>query len=284
MVGKAQKSHGARSGLHGWYFNGGFTDPLFPSRTQNSIQISPHALSGLFQPWKGSSEARNFEVINGLQHVFEKWVERCKKWIACQGRYFGKETVTAPPQSTAKKKCNTHLTLLSERMSSCLRFASCTYFWLLSSEIRFCDWRTASSQDWESWVRYFWTQLGDMIRWVNPVSKKEGQWHSQLAETVLQGHNKTFNVSFTWILTSTVHFSSSFPLLFCVFQTISLLRLLFLTSFRSYIYFYYILYLIYFVSRFFSSLVTIAVPLVYTGMTHYIWHIRWISILDLISF
>jgi hypothetical protein len=48
----------------------GSTDPLFSIRTQNSIQISPHAISGFFQPWKGSSEARNFEVINGLQHVF----------------------------------------------------------------------------------------------------------------------------------------------------------------------------------------------------------------------
>jgi hypothetical protein len=36
----------------------------------------------------------------GLQHVFEKWVERCKKRIALQGRYFEKETVTAPPQSS----------------------------------------------------------------------------------------------------------------------------------------------------------------------------------------
>jgi hypothetical protein len=36
----------------------------------------------------------------GLQHVFEKWVERCKKCFACQGRYFEKETVTAPPQSS----------------------------------------------------------------------------------------------------------------------------------------------------------------------------------------
>jgi hypothetical protein len=40
------------------------------------------------------------EVINGVQHVFEKWVERCKKCIAWQERYFGKETVTAPPQSS----------------------------------------------------------------------------------------------------------------------------------------------------------------------------------------
>jgi hypothetical protein len=53
-----------------------------------------------FQPFKGSSEARNFEVIKGLQQVFEKWVERCKTFIACQGRYFGKETVTVPPESS----------------------------------------------------------------------------------------------------------------------------------------------------------------------------------------
>jgi hypothetical protein len=39
-------------------------------------------------------------AANGLQHVFEKWVERCKKCIVCQGRYFEKETVTAPPQSS----------------------------------------------------------------------------------------------------------------------------------------------------------------------------------------
>jgi hypothetical protein len=33
-------------------------------------------------------------------YVFEKWVQRCKKCIACQGRDFQKETVTAPPQSS----------------------------------------------------------------------------------------------------------------------------------------------------------------------------------------
>jgi hypothetical protein len=31
-------------------------------------------------------------------YVSEKLVERCKKRIACQGRYFEKETVTAPIQ------------------------------------------------------------------------------------------------------------------------------------------------------------------------------------------
>jgi hypothetical protein len=39
-------------------------------------------------------------AANGLQHVFEKWMECYKKCIACQGRYFEKETVTAPPQSS----------------------------------------------------------------------------------------------------------------------------------------------------------------------------------------
>jgi hypothetical protein len=49
---------------------------------------------------KRDPEARNIEVVNGLQNVFEKWVERCKKCIACQGRYFEKETVTAPPRNS----------------------------------------------------------------------------------------------------------------------------------------------------------------------------------------
>jgi hypothetical protein len=38
-------------------------------------------------------------AANGLQHVFEKWVQCCKKFIACQGRYIEEETVTAPPQN-----------------------------------------------------------------------------------------------------------------------------------------------------------------------------------------
>jgi len=53
-----------------------------------------------FPTMKRSSSARYFQVINGLQHVFEKWVERRKKHIACQGRYFKKETITTPPQSS----------------------------------------------------------------------------------------------------------------------------------------------------------------------------------------
>jgi hypothetical protein len=49
---------------------------------------------------KRELRGKKFEVINGLQHVFEEWVERCKKYIACQGKYFEKETVTALPQSS----------------------------------------------------------------------------------------------------------------------------------------------------------------------------------------
>jgi hypothetical protein len=43
---------------------------------------------------------RNFEMIYGLQYVFDKWVGRFNKRIAFQGKYFEKETVTAPPQNT----------------------------------------------------------------------------------------------------------------------------------------------------------------------------------------
>jgi hypothetical protein len=39
-------------------------------------------------------------VANSLQHVFEKWVEDCKKCITCQERYFKKETITSSPQSS----------------------------------------------------------------------------------------------------------------------------------------------------------------------------------------
>jgi hypothetical protein len=37
-------------------------------------------------------------AANGLQRIFEKWVERCKKYIACRGRYFENEAVTPPPK------------------------------------------------------------------------------------------------------------------------------------------------------------------------------------------
>jgi hypothetical protein len=39
-------------------------------------------------------------AANGMRHVFEKWMERCKKGIACEGRYIEKETVITPSQSS----------------------------------------------------------------------------------------------------------------------------------------------------------------------------------------
>jgi hypothetical protein len=39
-------------------------------------------------------------VANGPQHIFKKWAKCCKKCSACQGRYFEKETITAPSQSS----------------------------------------------------------------------------------------------------------------------------------------------------------------------------------------
>jgi hypothetical protein len=70
MVGKSQKSHGARSELNS-VFGLEKVDRWNPIRT-SAIQSRsrPHAISGL------------------LEHVFERWVERCKKCIACQWRYF----------------------------------------------------------------------------------------------------------------------------------------------------------------------------------------------------
>jgi hypothetical protein len=73
MVGKAQKWHAARFEFNS-VFGLGKVDRWNPIRT---FPYSP-------------------------EHVFEKWVERCKKCIAWQGRYFEKETVTAPPLSPTR--------------------------------------------------------------------------------------------------------------------------------------------------------------------------------------
>jgi hypothetical protein len=102
-------------------------------QTQHRIQFrsQSHAISGLFQSWKVISEARNFDVINGLPHVLEKWVKRCKKCIAYQGRYFEKETVTAPPQVPTRRNKVCPLTLqtaLVIRNSSSLTFCSCLIY------------------------------------------------------------------------------------------------------------------------------------------------------------
>jgi hypothetical protein len=64
----------------------GFHRPTFSKPNKELKSDLAAAISGLFQQLKGSFAARNFEVVNGLQQVFGKWVERCKKCIACQGR------------------------------------------------------------------------------------------------------------------------------------------------------------------------------------------------------
>jgi len=53
-------------------------------------------------PWKATACSTILlkPVANGFQHIFEKWVECCKKCTACQWRYFKQETITAPPQSS----------------------------------------------------------------------------------------------------------------------------------------------------------------------------------------
>jgi hypothetical protein len=84
MVGKAQRSHGVRSELNS-VFGLDKVDRWNPIRTSAIQSISrPMQFLGFSNHEKGAPrQERNFEVINGLQHVFEKWVERCKKCIAC---------------------------------------------------------------------------------------------------------------------------------------------------------------------------------------------------------
>jgi hypothetical protein len=89
LVGRAQKSHGTRSGLYGGCSNG---VPLIHfSHTEQRIQFRsrPMRFLGFSNHEKGAPrKKKKFELINGLQHILEKWVERCKKCITCQGRYF----------------------------------------------------------------------------------------------------------------------------------------------------------------------------------------------------
>jgi hypothetical protein len=42
-------------------------------------------------------DQRRAFVIKVMNCRVKKWVERCKKCIVCQEKYFEKETVTAPP-------------------------------------------------------------------------------------------------------------------------------------------------------------------------------------------
>jgi hypothetical protein len=55
---------------------------------------------GFFNHEKGVPRLLLKLEANGLQHVFNKWVERCKKCIACEGGYFVNYTVTVPLHSS----------------------------------------------------------------------------------------------------------------------------------------------------------------------------------------
>jgi hypothetical protein len=97
MFGKAQKSHGyldCMSGVPMVFHQSTFSK----LNTEFNSDLDPCDI-WTFPTMKIELRGRNFEVINGLRHVLENWVERCRKGIACQRRYFEKETVTAPRQS-----------------------------------------------------------------------------------------------------------------------------------------------------------------------------------------
>jgi hypothetical protein len=53
-----------------------------------------------FPTMKRELRGKKFRTNQWTAARFEKWVERCEKFIACQETYFEKEAVTAPPQSS----------------------------------------------------------------------------------------------------------------------------------------------------------------------------------------
>jgi hypothetical protein len=55
MLRKAQKSHGERSGLYDGCSNGITPIHFFPTEHRIEFRSRPHAISGLFEPWKGNS-------------------------------------------------------------------------------------------------------------------------------------------------------------------------------------------------------------------------------------
>jgi hypothetical protein len=71
MVGKAQKLHGTRSGLYGGCSDGVPLIHFSKLNTEFNSGLAPCDF-WVFPTMKRNSKARNFEVINGLQHVFEK--------------------------------------------------------------------------------------------------------------------------------------------------------------------------------------------------------------------
>jgi hypothetical protein len=91
MVGKAQKSHGAKSELNS-VFGLEKVDQWNPIRTSViQCRSRPMRFLGFCNHEKGAPGQEISKRSTGLQHVFEKWGELCKKYIVFQWRYFGKD-------------------------------------------------------------------------------------------------------------------------------------------------------------------------------------------------
>jgi hypothetical protein len=56
------------------------------SKTEFNSDLAPCDVRA-FPTMNWSSEAGNFEVINDLEHVFEKWVEHCMKVLRKRDRH-----------------------------------------------------------------------------------------------------------------------------------------------------------------------------------------------------
>jgi hypothetical protein len=70
MVGKVQKSHGARSGLYGGCSDGVLPIHFFQAEHRIQFRSRPMRFLGFSDHEKGAPRQETFEVINGLQHVF----------------------------------------------------------------------------------------------------------------------------------------------------------------------------------------------------------------------
>jgi hypothetical protein len=90
LLEKPRNRMGARSGPYGGCCDGVPPIHFFQAEHRTQFRSRPmRFILGFSNHEKGA-----------LRRVFKKWVERCKKCIISQGKYFEKETVTTPPQSS----------------------------------------------------------------------------------------------------------------------------------------------------------------------------------------
>jgi hypothetical protein len=96
MVGKAQKSHGAKSGLYGGCSNGVPSIHFFQAEHRIEFGSRPHAISWLFQPWKGSSKA-NISKWSTVYSTFSR------------NGWSGVGSASLAKRGTSKKRLPSHL-------------------------------------------------------------------------------------------------------------------------------------------------------------------------------